>query len=153
VTGPGVQELSVSASNPLILFDLDISLEWDAHKDPAYLEQLQFNLQRASEYLYDFTNGQAAIGSIDVFQNADEWAFSNVVVHTNNRLRPYANQGGIRAGTHRQDPVWIENNLVYANHLRGIQLDDAAAGAVVIHDVSPHTLVAGVPAVCKKHVD
>jgi sugar O-acyltransferase (sialic acid O-acetyltransferase NeuD family) len=27
-----------------------------------------------------------------------------------------------------------------------------AAGAVVIHDVSPHTLVAGVPAVCKKHV-
>ncbi len=95
VTASGVQTLTVSASNPLILFNLSMSLEWDAHKDTAYLEQLQFDLQRASEYLYDFSNGQVALGDIEVFQNVDEWVYSHVVIKANNRLRPFAIQGGI----------------------------------------------------------
>ncbi|MCP4544196.1 MAG: hypothetical protein GY832_44355 [Chloroflexi bacterium] len=95
VSAQGVQTITVSADNPIILFDLDVSLEWDAHNDEAYLEQLEFNLRRASEYLYDFTNGQVAVGNINVFQNADEWVYSHIVVQANNRLRPFAAQGGI----------------------------------------------------------
>jgi hypothetical protein len=91
----GVQELVVLADNPLLVFNLDVSLEWDAHNDSLYLEQLAFNLQRASEYLYDFSNGQVALGQVNVFQNADEWVFSHVVVQANNRLRPFAAQGGV----------------------------------------------------------
>jgi hypothetical protein len=95
VTSGGVQTLTISSDIPLILFNLDFSIEWDAHNDAAYLEQLYFYLQRASEYLYDFSNGQVALGDINVFQNADEWVFSHVVVRANNRLRPFAIQGGI----------------------------------------------------------
>jgi len=103
VTSGGVQTLTVSHLHPLILFNLDVSLEWDAHKDSAYLQQLQFNLHRASEYLYDFTNGQVALGRVNLFQNADEWAFSHVVILANNRLRPFAIQGGV-VSTHTLDP-------------------------------------------------
>jgi len=99
VTTAGVQTLVVSASRPLYLFDVNFSLEWDASHDPAYLEQLEFNLQRASEYLYDFTDGQMALGRINVFQNADDWAYSHVIIRSSNRLRPFAAQGGLITAT------------------------------------------------------
>jgi hypothetical protein len=95
VTASGVQTLAVSLDHPLILFNVDVSLEWDASSNPSYLQQLQFNLQRASQYLYDFTDGQIALGRVAVHQNADDWAFSDVVIHATNRLRPFAAQGGV----------------------------------------------------------
>jgi hypothetical protein len=95
VTQAGVQTLTVSADRPLLLFDLDVSLEWDAHNDPTYLQQLEFDLKRASQHLYDFTDGQVALGEVIVHQNADYWLPSHVVVQATNRLRPLAIQGGI----------------------------------------------------------
>jgi hypothetical protein len=95
VTGGGVQQLTVSPDYPLMLFDLDVTLEWDASNDPAYLSQLEFDLRRASAHLYDFTDGQVALGDIYVFQNADRWANSHILVHSTNRLRPYATVGGV----------------------------------------------------------
>ena len=95
VGASGVQTLIVSADNPLLIFNLDVSMEWDAHQDVTYLDELEYNLQRASEYLYDFSNGQVALGDVNLYQNADEWAYSHVVINTNNRLRPLASQGGV----------------------------------------------------------
>jgi hypothetical protein len=48
VTALGVQTLTVSSANPLILFNLDISLVWDARYDEQFMSQLEFNLQRTS---------------------------------------------------------------------------------------------------------
>jgi hypothetical protein len=95
VSGPGVQNLIISEDNPLVLFDLAVVLEWDASNNPAYLEELVFNIKRASRYLYDFTNGQVALGDILVTQDFENWDVAHVVVRSNNRLRPYAYQGGI----------------------------------------------------------
>jgi subtilisin-like proprotein convertase family protein len=95
VTQPGVQVLQVSAERPLLLFDLDVSLEWDASHDPTYLSQLEFDLKRASRHLYDFTDGQVALGQVTVYQNADNWAFAHVDVHATNRMRPFATIGGM----------------------------------------------------------
>ena len=91
----GVQTLTVSADNPLLLFDLEVALEWDAHNDSTYLDQLKFDLQKASQHLYDFSDGQAALGEIVVSQNADDWIFAHLDVHATNRLRPYATIGGV----------------------------------------------------------
>ncbi len=93
--GGGVHSLTVSSANPLLLFNLDVSLEWDAHNNPAYLQDLASDLKRASKHLYDFTNGQAALGRVTVHQNADNWLASHVVVQATNRLRPLAAQGGL----------------------------------------------------------
>ncbi|HSD82754.1 MAG TPA: LamG-like jellyroll fold domain-containing protein, partial [Anaerolineae bacterium] len=95
VTQTGVQTLTISAAHPLILFDLNVSLEWDAHKQTAYLQQLENDLAKASTYLYDFTNGQVALGQVTVHQNADDWLSSQVAVYATNRLRPLAVQGGL----------------------------------------------------------
>ena len=78
-------------SPPITLFsflDLDISLEWDAGNDPTYLDQLEFDIKRTSQFLYDFTDGQVALGDVYVYQNADLWSFSHVNVHATNRMRP-----------------------------------------------------------------
>ena len=71
VTQPGVQTLNVSPANPFFLFNLDVSLEWDARQDANTLNRLQFDLQRASELLYDWTDGQAALGHINLYQAGD----------------------------------------------------------------------------------
>ncbi len=94
VAEPGVQVLTVTAEHPLVLFDFDVSLEWDAQDDPVYLQQLEFDLHKASQHLYDFTDGQAALGHVTVHQNGDHWIPSHVVVYATNRVRPFAAQGG-----------------------------------------------------------
>jgi hypothetical protein len=99
VTQPGVQTLTVSPANPLVLFNLDVSLEWDARQDATTLNRLQFDLQRASELLYDWTDGQAALGHINIYQAGEHWNDANVRLLANNRLRPNASQGGIISTT------------------------------------------------------
>lgn len=94
VTNFGLQQLEVSASHPLILFNLTASLEWDARKDTKFLNDLQFDLQRTSEFLYDWTNGQAALGLVKVYHEKQHWLDADIRVHATNRLRPHATIGG-----------------------------------------------------------
>jgi hypothetical protein len=91
----GLKELTVSREHPLLLFNLHVSLEWDAHTDSAFLERMRNDLKLASKDLYDFTDGQVALGKVTLHQGADHWAYSDVVVHATNDLRPFADQGGI----------------------------------------------------------
>ena len=65
-------------------------------------------------------------------------------------IQPIGSQG------HNVGPITIGNDVWLGAHcviLRDVKVGDGAvvaAGAVVIDDVPPHTLVAGVPAVPKK---
>jgi hypothetical protein len=95
VTALGVQTLTVSSANPLILFNLDISLEWDARYDEQFMSQLEFNLQRTSEILFDWTNGQAALGQTTIYHNRENWLDAHVRIYATNQMRPNAAQGGI----------------------------------------------------------
>jgi hypothetical protein len=97
VAAPGVQTLTVSPARPLVLFNLSIALEWDARRDTQFLSQLQFDLRRASELLYDWTNGQAALGQITIYHDRQQWNDADIRVYASNRLRPNATQGGIVA--------------------------------------------------------
>ena len=90
-----LHELFVSPDNPLLLFDLNVSLEWDARSDPDFLLQLEEAFQRASEVLYDLSDGQMALGRVRVFQNKEQWLTSDVQIYANNRVRPRASMGGI----------------------------------------------------------
>ncbi|MBN2004490.1 MAG: VCBS repeat-containing protein [Anaerolineae bacterium] len=95
VTALGVQTLTVSPANPLILFNLDVSLEWDARQDTLFLNQLKFDLQRASELLYDATNGQAAFGKLAIYHDKAHWSSAALQIHASNALIPNADVGGI----------------------------------------------------------
>ncbi|MEW5869599.1 MAG: FG-GAP-like repeat-containing protein [Chloroflexota bacterium] len=95
VEAAGVQTITVSSQHPLMLFNLDISLQWDARNDTRFLEPFKYNLQRVSELLYDWSNGQAALGKITIYHNRQHWNEAHIRVYASNRLRPSAVQGGI----------------------------------------------------------
>ena len=95
VITPGVRQLAVSADNPLILYDLDVSLEWDARNDTLFLQQLEDSFQQASSILYDVTNGQLALGRINLFHDKAYWSVADIVVLADNSIRPSAAIGGV----------------------------------------------------------
>ncbi len=124
VKTPG-DPLTLTVSQPLLVFDLDIALEWDAHKDNAYRQQLQRDLLRASQILYDWTNGQAVLGRVNVYLDArrhpetqgfQPWLDSDVRIFASNRIRPSASQGGIVSDTYTktlQMPGAPKNKVYY----------------------------------------
>ncbi len=104
VVSGATQTLTISQDNPLLLFDLAVALEWDARSDRQFMEQLSANLRRVSELLYDWSNGQAALGQITVYHDAraqarpdgtSPWSDADVRIFATNRLRPNSAQGGI----------------------------------------------------------
>jgi len=101
-SGNGLQVLTVEPARPLLLFNLSVGVEWDASSDPQYREQLAADLRRVSELLYDWTDGQAALGRIDVRYGPESLAEANIRVYATNRLRPNANQGGVVAEVIRE---------------------------------------------------
>lgn len=95
VTQAGVQTLTVSAANPLVLFDLDLTLEWDARNDDLFLEQLDSALARTSSVLFDVSNGQMALGNVRIHQNGANAVAADIVLHASNSIHPRASMGGV----------------------------------------------------------
>ncbi len=95
VTNSGVQTVTVSLAHPLALFDLRLSLEWDARYDTRFMTQLQADLARASELLFQATHGQAALGSVTIFQDRENWDTADIRIYASNRVRPSALIGGV----------------------------------------------------------
>ncbi|MBN1887877.1 MAG: VCBS repeat-containing protein [Thermoflexales bacterium] len=92
---PGIQTLAISLANPLLLFNLDVSLEWDARNDGSFLADLEDALGQASAVLYDVSDGQAALGEVRLHQAKAGWLSSDIVVYAQNGIRPRASMGGV----------------------------------------------------------
>ncbi|MEM8534679.1 MAG: VCBS repeat-containing protein [Chloroflexota bacterium] len=106
VEKPGTQTLAVSSDNALLLFNLTVSLEWDARQDQQYLLQLEDDLKRTSELLFDWSDGQIALGHITVYQHKEYWDNAHIRVYATNQMRPSATKGGIvEEGAERPDPT------------------------------------------------
>ncbi len=93
VTEPGQQVLTLHPSSPLVLFNLVLSIEWDA--DDEYMEQVARAAEFASDYLYDLTDGQMAVGRMSIYDNSEYWADADIQISTKNIVRPHAYVGGI----------------------------------------------------------
>ena len=103
ITG-GVQTVRITDTAPLLIFDLDVALEWDARQDDHFMRQLVSDLRRTSDFLFDWTNGQLALGTITVYHDAklraadyplNPWLEADIRIFATNRLRPSAVKGGI----------------------------------------------------------
>ncbi len=91
----GGQIIQVRRNSPLILFNLVISIEWDANE--AYLEQIARAVQYAADYLFDVTDGQMAFERVAIYDNAAHWLDADIQISTKNIVRPHAYIGGITA--------------------------------------------------------
>lgn len=78
-----------------MLFNLDVSLEWDARNDGPFLAQLEEALQRTSAVLYDVSDGQMALGAVRLHQNKEDWANADVVIYASSSIHPRASMGGV----------------------------------------------------------
>jgi hypothetical protein len=106
VVHAGVQELSVSTSHSLLVLNLTVSLEWDARADTQFMGQLRSDLDRTSRLLFDWSNGQVALGTITIYQDRAYWNDAHIRIYATNRLRPNATMGGIVSpGMVVSDPV------------------------------------------------
>lgn len=93
--------MAVDCSTPVALQDLVVSSQSYVEDDPARVEWLRANIIRASDYLYDFTDGRFALGTVRVRQNGEGWdalGTTNLRLYTSNTLHPNANIGGIVTG-------------------------------------------------------
>lgn len=77
VTAPGVQTLTVSANNLLMLFNLDVSLEWDARTDAQFMVQpsgaLMLSPVSAGQYSGTFNLSRASfVGYVQVWVDEPE---------------------------------------------------------------------------------
>ncbi|HSH01788.1 MAG TPA: VCBS repeat-containing protein [Anaerolineae bacterium] len=95
ITTPGTQNLVVDATKPLYLFNLRVSLEWDATNDGLFLNNLSDAIRNASDILYDITNGQAAIGDIRFYQQKENWHNADLLIYAANDIHPSASLGGV----------------------------------------------------------
>jgi hypothetical protein len=93
VTQPGGQVIRLGPDSPLVLYNLLVSIEWDA--DEAYTQQISRAVCFASDYLYDITDGQMAFGYVNIYDDAEHWADADIQISTKNSVRPYAYIGGI----------------------------------------------------------
>jgi hypothetical protein len=93
VTQPGGQVISLGPDNPLVLYNLLVSIEWDA--DQTYIQQITKAVRNASDYLYDISDGQMAFGYVDIYDDAEHWADADVQISAKNSVRPHAYIGGI----------------------------------------------------------
>jgi len=71
----------------------------------------------------------------------------------NDPNRPFIEQGITAEGIVIEDDVWIGSSAVITDGVRVGKGSIVAAGAVVTHDVPPHTVVAGIPARVVKQID
>jgi photosystem II stability/assembly factor-like uncharacterized protein len=90
---PGRTELTIAPANTLVLFNLVVSIEWGA--DGAYLEQIRRAARAASDFMYDFSDGQMAFGQVSIYTAGAHWTDADVQIASNNVVRPHAFVGGI----------------------------------------------------------
>ncbi|MBV7333441.1 VCBS repeat-containing protein [Chloroflexi bacterium TSY] len=141
VTQSGVQNLAVSAAHPLLLFDLKVSLQWDASNDPAFLAQLEANLARTSTALYDWTNGQVALGNVTVYQDRERWDEADIRIYASNQIRPTAHRGGIVSETMvLTDPAFSQPITVTQGEVRIGPVWNRYGDATTIGDDWPNVL-------------
>jgi hypothetical protein len=87
--------LLVQSDKPLLLYDLNMTAQWYLNDDPEFTALLRRNVIRASDYLYDFTEGQFALGTVTVRQMYEGWDAADIKLQTSNVLHPNATIGGI----------------------------------------------------------
>ena len=74
-------------------FNLDVSIEWRASMD--YIDKLKTAFAKASNMLYDVTNGHAYIDFVTIYDDTANWDNADIHIYANNVQCPSSNVDGI----------------------------------------------------------
>jgi hypothetical protein len=67
----GAEEQAVRLARSIFVYNLLVSVEWNATDD--YLNSLEQGFRKMSNHLYDITDGQARLGKIIIFETGQYW--------------------------------------------------------------------------------
>ncbi|MCI0397406.1 MAG: PKD domain-containing protein [Chloroflexi bacterium] len=88
-------DITITAGQPLVLFEVVASLAWQPAAGSAYLGELREGLYQALAYLYDLSEGQMAIGPVQLYAGGRGWDTADLRILAANDYRPAAFIGGI----------------------------------------------------------
>jgi hypothetical protein len=131
---PASGAIVISSTARLVLFDLAVALEWEP-ADDRYIDNLRAGLLAASANLYDVTEGQMAVGPLDIHTGGNGWDGADLLVRTANDYRPAASVGGIVAQTTTYttptgvQTVYAPGMIVVGRHWDGFDANDPIGGA------------------------
>lgn len=91
------QSFTVKLSHPVFEWNLVVAAEI---KSEAFIAKLQDSFRKASEYLFDVTDGQMKFGRVAIYSNVSEgsaaWRNADMVIHSDSDYWPNAYVGCIR---------------------------------------------------------
>jgi len=120
-------EQEVIVGHTTVMYDLLVSVEWDA--DQQYLQNLLEGFRYASNYLYDVTDGQLYLNIVRIYDNKKWWDSADVWIYGSNTEWPRAVaypgelplRGGI-FGTAREDRVYFPRIFYFNDEDANINL-------------------------------
>ncbi len=120
----------------LVLFNVLVALEWEP--DDEYLRQLRWAFRRASDFLYDVTDGRMAFGQV-LLGDATWLDCADIQIMASNRFHPRSWVGGL----HEQEkyiPIRLGRGLWNQRNRVAIPWDEPEAYRALIHEWAHYAL-------------
>jgi hypothetical protein len=126
----------------LYLFNVLVALEWQP--DQAYLEQLKTAFRRASDFLFDVTDGWMAFGQV-VFGGAELMDAADIQIVASSRVLPRSWVGAMHPEKQYQYdekymPIRIGRGLWNDNRRGIIPWDEPEGYRIIVHEWGHHAL-------------
>ena len=126
----------------LYLFNVLVALEWQP--DQAYMEQLKTAFRRASDFLFDVTDGWMAFGQV-VFGGPELMEAADIQIMASTRVLPRSWVGAMHAHAEYQHdekymPIRLGRGLWNDNRRGIIPWDEPEAYRIMIHEWGHHAL-------------
>lgn len=124
--------LVVRRDQPLIGFDVMLSVQWDAPQD--YLDDLRAGTLLASDYIYDYTDGQFFWEHIEIKDNGVGWSTAtDIRVQLHNKTWPCAAVWGITMGNVGDNHLYV-GRIFRRNASQSDSWTDPVAWSVFGHE-------------------
>jgi hypothetical protein len=89
---PSVTEQRIVLGHTTVLYDLIVSIEWDA--DDAFIADIARGIPVVANYLYDVSDGQIGLGKVVIVENGTWWNGADVLIHATTEMWPFAGLEG-----------------------------------------------------------
>jgi hypothetical protein len=120
----------------LYLFNVLVALEWQP--DEKYLRQLEWTFRRASDLLFDVTNGWMAFGQI-VFGGPELMPFADIQIMASNRLLPRSWVSGLHSDT-KHMPMRLGRGLWNDRRRDAIAWEEPEGYRTIVHEWGHYAL-------------
>lgn len=127
---------AAGAGQKLCLFNVLVALEWQP--DERYLNQLEWAFRRASDFLYDVTDGAMAFGQV-VFGGPELMDCADVQIMASSRLHPRSWVSGLHQA-HKYTPIRMGRGLWHRRNHVVIPWDEPEGYRTFVHEWAHYAL-------------